>query len=54
MAIGWTEETCLRMDALAAQDHSYVATPAERKRYEKTWGIMKKQSKQQYSTYFRT
>ena len=24
-AIGWTEEMCLRMDRLAAEDHSYVA-----------------------------
>ena len=33
MAIGWTEET---VDALAADNHSYVATPAERKRYDNT------------------
>ena len=35
-ATGWTEEICLRMDAFAAEDHSYVSTLAERKRYEKT------------------
>ena len=33
MPIGWTEET---VDAIAAKDHSYVATPAERKRYDNT------------------
>ena len=32
-AIGWSEETLLRMDARTAEDHSYVASLAERKRY---------------------
>ena len=39
MAIGWTEGTCSRMDALAAEDHSYFATAVERKRYDNTWRI---------------
>ena len=38
-AVGWTEETCLRMAHFAAEDHSYVATLAEIKRYENTWGV---------------
>ena len=36
MAIGWTEQT---MDALAAEGHSCVTTPPQRKRYDNTWRI---------------
>ena len=39
MEIGWTEETCSHMDALALEDHSSVALRAERVRYENTWRI---------------
>ena len=35
--IGWTEEHCTRLDEIAAEDHSYVATAAERARRENTW-----------------
>ena len=38
--IGWTEEHCARLDEIAAEDHSYVATTAERARRENTWVIV--------------
>ena len=34
--IGWTEEHCTRLDEIAAEDHSYIATVAERARRENT------------------
>ena len=34
MATGWTEETCFRMNALAAEGHSHVATSAEQERHD--------------------
>ena len=36
MNIGWTEEHCARLDEIAAEDHSYIATAAERARRENT------------------
>ena len=39
MEIGWTEETCSHIDALALEDHSSVALRAERVRPENTWRI---------------
>ena len=35
--IGWTEEQIIQCDAVALEDHSYVATTAERSRNEKSW-----------------
>ena len=35
--IGWDEERCARNDAIAAEDHSYFATAAERFRRENAW-----------------
>ena len=32
--IGWNEEHCARYDAIAAEDHSYIATASERFRRE--------------------
>ena len=32
--LGWTEETCAYLDEVAAEDHSYYATRAERARFE--------------------
>ena len=37
IVIGWTEEHCARLDEIAAEDHSYIATAAERIRRENTW-----------------
>ena len=34
IAIGWDEEFVARCDAIAAEDHSYIATQAERSRNE--------------------
>ena len=34
--IGWTEEHCARWDKIAAEDHSFFATAAERIRRENT------------------
>ena len=39
IAIGWDGETCKRMDKLAPEDHTYVATYAQRERYCNTLGI---------------
>ena len=38
--IGWTEEHCARLEEIAAEDHSYVATAAERTRRENTWVLV--------------
>ena len=35
-----TEEFCLRMDAFAAEDHSYLATRADLVRFDDIWGKM--------------
>ena len=35
--IGWTEEQIIQFDAIALEDHSYVATWQERCRNEKSW-----------------
>ena len=37
MDIGWTEDHCARLDEIAAEEHSYIATAAERTRRENTW-----------------
>ena len=39
MATGWTEEACLRMNALAAEGHSHVSTSAQQKRHDNLWRI---------------
>ena len=36
----WTEEHCARLDEIAAEDHSYIATAAERVRREYTWVLV--------------
>ena len=36
--IGWTEDHCARLDDIAAEDHSCIATAAERARREKHLG----------------
>ena len=36
MVIGWTEDHCAPLDEIAAEDHSYIATAAERARHENT------------------
>ena len=38
--IGWSEEHCARLDDIAAEDHSHIATAAERARRENTWVLM--------------
>ena len=35
--IGWTQDHCARLDEIAAEDHSYIATAAERARRKNTW-----------------
>ena len=37
--IGWTEEQISQCDAIALEDHSYVATRQEGSRNEKSWNI---------------
>ena len=37
---GWTEEKIRQYDALALEDHSYKATPAERGRWQRNWKIV--------------
>ena len=37
--IGWTEEQIIQYDAIALEDHSYVATRQERSRNEKSWKL---------------
>ena len=39
LKIGWTEETCIAMDKLAQEDHSYCPLPEEFDRYRKNWYI---------------
>ena len=39
-AIGWDEDVCARYDAIAAEDHSYIATQAERRRNENYWKLV--------------
>ena len=38
--IGWTGEQIKQYDAVALEDHSYVATPDERSRYKNSWKIL--------------
>ena len=40
MDIGWTEDHCARLDEIAAEDHSFIATGAERTRRENTWVLV--------------
>ena len=42
---GWTEEQIRQYDALALEDHSYEATPGEKRRWEKNWHIVSKKEK---------
>ena len=51
MATGW-EEACLRMNALAAEGHSHVATSAEQKRHENLWRISLNSPRSNTSTTF--
>ena len=37
--IGWAEDQIKQYDALALEDHSYVASPEERCRYKNSWKI---------------
>ena len=37
LKIGWTEETCIAMDKLAQENHSYCPLPEEFDRYRKNW-----------------
>ena len=39
LKIGWTEETCIAMDKLAQEDHSYCPLPEEFDRYRKNLKI---------------
>ena len=39
LKIGWTEETCIAMDKLAQEKHSYCPLPEEFERNEKNWYI---------------
>ena len=38
--IGWTEEHCARLDEIAAEHHSHIATAAERSRRVITWVLV--------------
>ena len=38
-AIGWDEDTCRRLGKIASEDHSYIATWEERRRYENNWKL---------------
>ena len=40
-AIGWDKELCARFDPIAAEDHSYIATTAERSRNENSWKLVR-------------
>ena len=40
---GWTGEKIRQYDALALEDHSYEATPAERRRWQRNWKVVFKQ-----------
>ena len=46
--IEWTEDFCKHLDALASEDHSYVAAWYERARFEKVWAISS--NSQQHNT----
>ena len=35
--IGWTEETCIEMDILAQENHSYCPSSEEYERFKKNW-----------------
>ena len=37
---GWTEDHCARLEEIAAEDHSNIATAAERARRENTWVLV--------------
>ena len=39
LKIDWTEETCIAMDKLAQEDHSYCPLPEEFDRYRKNWFV---------------
>ena len=39
LKIGWTEETCIAMDKLAQEDHSYCPSSEEYERFQKNWCI---------------
>ena len=39
MTIGWGEELCKRLDRVAREDHSCIATLDERRRFEKNWKV---------------
>ena len=43
-AIGWDEELCARYDAIAAEDHSEIATTAERSINENSWKLVQSTS----------
>ena len=38
--IGWTEDHCARLDEIAAEDHSNIASAAERARRENAWVLV--------------
>ena len=38
-AVGWTEDTCRRLDQIAKEETSYIATWSERQRYENNWEL---------------
>ena len=37
LKIGWTEETCIVMDKLAQEGHTYCPLPEEFERFKKNW-----------------
>ena len=37
--IGWTEEQIIQYEAIALEDHSYIATRQERSQNEKSWTL---------------
>ena len=49
LAIGWSKETCMKMDKLAQEDHSYVALRRERERYESMLAFSQRSSGSQTS-----
>ena len=38
-AVGWTEDTCRRLDEIAKEDKSYIATWTEWQRFENNWKL---------------
>ena len=38
--VGWDEDICARYDAIAVEDHSYIATQAERSRNDTSWKLV--------------